>query len=197
MANRRTIGSEIQRLLRNLAVEVARDVIEEQRPRITRWVNDRAIPAVRSTAASAATSARRTVTSISQRRKRPIHVEARVGPVEAEPAVEPGPEEAPHDVVAVIKAYRVGMGKAEARRRIVAALVANLSSEQQLEIAREARIDGDGDTPELDTATIVLTEKQLGESIQLLLETTPSLVSEESLEILREILEAEPATDAE
>ncbi|MEU4244471.1 hypothetical protein [Actinoplanes sp. NPDC026619] len=197
MAYRRTIGSEIQRLLRNLAVEVARDVLDEQRPRVIRWVNDRAIPAVRSTVASAATSARRTVTTIGQRRKRPVHVEAKVGPVEAEPAVEQGPTEAPHDVAAVIDAYRAGMSKAEARRRIVAALAANLSSEQQLEIARQAGIDDNGDTPELATATIALTQKQLGESIQLLLETTPSLVSEESLDALREILEAEPLADAD
>ncbi|MFC7273805.1 hypothetical protein ACFQS1_07435 [Paractinoplanes rhizophilus] len=193
MASRRTIRSEFQQLLLNLAVDVARDVAEEVRPRIANWVTGQAIPTVKSTVVSATTSTRRMATTIGKGRKRAVRVQAKVGPPESEPAVEPAPSEESHDVAAVIEAYRSGLSKVEARRRIVAALAANLSSEQQVQIARDAGIDGDGDTPELDAATITLTQKQLGESIQSMLETTPSLLSEQSLDALREILEAEPA----
>jgi len=193
MASRRTIRSEFQQLLLNLAVDVARDVAEQVRPRIANWVTGQAIPTVKSTVASAATSTRRVASTIGKGRKRAIRVEAKVGPPESEPSVEPPPTAEPRDVAAVIEAYRAGLSKAEARRRIVSALAASLPSDEQVQIARDAGTGGDGDTPELDAATITLTQKQLGEGIQSMLDTTPSLLTEKSLDTLREILEAEPA----
>ena len=143
--------------------------------------------------ASVATSAWRTVAGIGRGGNRAIRVEATVGPVEPAPAVEPSAAEASHDVTAVLEAYRGGMSRAEARQRIVAALAARLFSEQQLQMVRDAQITAGGDTSQLDSAMVTLTERQLGESVRLMLEASPSLLSEQSLGDLRNILEAESA----
>ncbi|MEV6928147.1 hypothetical protein AB0M46_27140 [Dactylosporangium sp. NPDC051485] len=108
-------------------------------------------------------------------------------PVEAG-VVEVMPVDASHDVAAAIEAYRAGMSRAEARQRIVAALSARLFSEQQIAIVRNARIEDGGDTPELDSATLASMQKQIGESVQLILETAPALLGEDGMADLRKIL---------
>ena len=75
------------------------------------------------------------------------------------------------------------MSRAEARQRIVAALAARLFSEQQIAIVRNARIEDGGDTPELDSATLASMQKQIGESVQLILETAPALLGEDGMAI--------------
>ncbi|WP_433618315.1 hypothetical protein ACQP2P_20770 [Dactylosporangium sp. CA-139114] len=108
-------------------------------------------------------------------------------PVEAGVVVEVAPVDASHDVAAAIEAYRAGMSRAEARQRIVAALAARLFSEQQIAIVRNARIEDGGDTPELDSATLASMQKQIGESVQLILETAPALLGEGAMTDLRKI----------
>jgi hypothetical protein len=192
MASQPSVRSEFEQLFRKLAVDVTRDLLENARPHIVRWVSQQAVPAVASAVASVATSAWRTVASIGRGGDRAVRVEATVGPVEAEPSVEAAPADASYDVAAVLEAYRAGMSEAEARQRIVAALVARLFSEKQLQMVRDARIEVGSDAPELNSAMVTLTEQQLGESVQLMLAATPSLLSEQSLGDLRNILEAEP-----
>ncbi|MEU4477827.1 hypothetical protein AB0F68_07140 [Micromonospora sp. NPDC023966] len=148
-----------------------------------------AIPAVGSAVASVATSAWRTLASIGSGGDQAIHVEATVGPVEAVRPVESAPAEASYDVVAVLDAYRAGMSKAEARRRIVATLAARLFADKQLQTVLDVRSEVGSNTMELDSAMVTLTEQQLGQGVQLMLEATPSLLSEQSLSDLRNILE--------
>jgi hypothetical protein len=126
------------------------------------------------------------------------HTAVEPAPADAAPVVEVGvvveapPVDASHDVAAAIEAYRAGMSQAEARQRIVAALAARLFSEQQIAIVRNARIEVDGDTPQLDGATLALAQKQIGESVQLMLETAPALLAEDALVDLKKILGPAP-----
>ncbi|MFE9960485.1 hypothetical protein [Micromonospora sp. NPDC005299] len=139
-----------------------------------------------------------------KKKKRVVAVESHIGaepapvnpaPVEAGVVLEAAPVEASHDVAAAIEAYRAGMSRAEARKRIVVALAARLFSEQQIEIVRNARIDDDRDTAELNSATLALTQKQIGESVQLMLESTPALLTEDAMADLRKILGPAPAEE--
>lgn len=196
MDSQSSLRSEFEQMFRDLAVDVARDVLENARPHIVRWVSEQAIPAVTaaipavgSAVASVATSAWRTLASIGSGGDQAIHVEATVGPVEAVRPVESAPAEASYDVVAVLNAYRAGMSKAEARRRIVATLAARLFADKQLQMVRDVRSEVGSNTMELDSAMVTLTEQQLGQGVQLMLEATPSLLCEQSLSDLRNILE--------
>ncbi|WP_425690286.1 hypothetical protein [Micromonospora sp. DT201] len=139
-----------------------------------------------------------------KKEKRVVAVESHIGaepapgnsaPVEAGVVLEAAPVEASHDVAAAIEAYRAGMSRAEARKRIVVALAARLFSEQQIEIVRNARIVDDRDTAELNSATLALTQKQIGESVQLMLESAPALLAEDAMADLRKILGPEPAVE--
>lgn len=87
------------------------------------------------------------------------------------------------------------MSQEEARQRIVAALAARLFSEQQIEIVRNARIEVDGDTPQLDSATLELVQKQISERVQLMLATAPALLAEDTLADLRNILSPAPSEE--
>jgi hypothetical protein len=108
---------------------------------------------------------------------------ADAAPVETGVVVKVTSTDASHDVAAGIEAYRAGMSRAEARQRIVAALAARLFSEQQMAIVRNARIEDGGDTPELDSATLALTQ-----SVQLILQNAPALLGEDAVADLRKIL---------
>ncbi|WP_433065277.1 hypothetical protein [Dactylosporangium sp. CS-033363] len=108
--------------------------------------------------------------------------------VEAGVVVEVTPVDASHDVAAAVEAYRAGMSRAEAQQRIVAALAARLFSEQQIAIVRNARITDGGDTPELDSAALASTQQQIGESLQLILETATTLLGEDAMADLRNML---------
>ncbi|GAB3186878.1 hypothetical protein FHX75_111287 [Micromonospora palomenae] len=203
-----SLRSEFEQMFRQLAVDVARDVLENARPHIVRWVSEQAIPAVASAipavgsavasaipavgsaVASVATSAWRTLASIGSADDQVVRVEATIGPVEAARPVESAPAEASYDVVAVLEAHRAGMSKAEARRRIVATLAARLFADDQLQLVRDVESENGSDTRELTSAVVTLTEQQLGRGVQLMLEATPSLLSEQSLSDLRNILEA-------
>ncbi|WP_436653753.1 hypothetical protein [Actinoplanes sp. URMC 104] len=161
--------------------------------------------AVGSAAVAAGSAAGSTVSSAWNRvtrkkRKRVVaveaHVEAQPAPVEAaaveaapmEVAAVAAPADASDDVVGAIEAYRAGMSREEARQRIVAALAARLFSEQQIAIVRDARIEDDGDSAEL-----ALTQQQIGDSVRLMLESTPALRGENAMADLRSILSHGPA----
>ncbi|MFJ5545789.1 hypothetical protein [Micromonospora chalcea] len=108
---------------------------------------------------------------------------ADAAPVETGVVVKVTSTDASHDVAAGIEAYKAGMSRAEARQRIVAALAARLFSEQQMAIVRNARIEDGGNTPELDSATLALTQ-----SVQLILQNAPALLGEDAVADLRKIL---------
>jgi len=64
-----------------------------------------------------------------------------------------------------------------------------------MEIVRNARIEDDGDALELDSATLALTQKDIGDSVHRMLESTPALLGEDAIADLRKILGPVPTED--
>jgi hypothetical protein len=95
--------------------------------------------------------------------------------------IDGAPEDTGQEVGAALEADKASMSSAEARDRFVAALMARLFSDEQLQILRDARIEyGDGPHA-LESAAEAVTAQQVGESITLMLEANPSLLDEETL----------------
>jgi hypothetical protein len=96
----------------------------------------------------------------------------------------------------------VRMSSAEARIRVLAALMDGLSSDEQLRILRSARIEDEDVPPELARAMAAFTPEHVGTQLQLALEGNPSLAHDEAVAEVRRILgdtrfagELVPATD--
>ena len=99
------------------------------------------------------------------------------------------PTESTQEGFAALDEYRASMSSAEARERLVAALVARYVSEEHLRVLRNARIEDDGAAQELASAMEALTPEQLAESITLMLEANPSWAEVKTLAELEEIVE--------
>jgi hypothetical protein len=82
----------------------------------------------------------------------------------------------------------VRMSSAEARERLIAALMDRLSSDEQLRILRNARIEDEDVPPELARAMAALTPEHVGTQLQLALEADPLLAHDEVVAELRRIL---------
>jgi len=96
----------------------------------------------------------------------------------------------------------VRMSSAEARERLLAALMARLSSDEQLRTLRSARIEEPDIPVGLERAMAELTPEHVGTQIQLALEADPSLAHDEAVAELQRILggvrlgsESLPSTD--
>lgn len=91
------------------------------------------------------------------------------------------PTESSQEAAVALEEYRASMSSAEARERFVAALVARLFSEGQLQVLRNSRIEDEASVLELASALETLTPDQLGESLTLILEANPSWPDKEML----------------
>ncbi|MGW6573271.1 hypothetical protein ACWGAN_14000 [Streptomyces sp. NPDC054945] len=90
------------------------------------------------------------------------------------------PPEPSREVVAELEEYRVGMGGEEASARFAAALMARLFSDEQMEMLRNARIEGEGGS--LGSRAVgEVTLQQVMDNVRLALEANPSLLTKESL----------------
>jgi|tagenome__1003787_1003787.scaffolds.fasta_scaffold20431752_1 hypothetical protein len=159
--------AELEERLRNLAFLCV--LVVKATPHVKRWWSDRALPAMKS--------------ARNKRAKRRV-----VGVAESAALVDGAPVDTGPEVVAALEAYKASMSSAEARDRFVAALMARSFSDEQLRILREARIE-DGDRPQvLESAADAITAQQVEESIMLMLEANPSLLTEETLTELGKIL---------
>ncbi|MFJ8495911.1 hypothetical protein ACIRBZ_47460 [Streptomyces sp. NPDC094038] len=142
-------------------------------PRLNRWWNDRARPFMKSTR---------------NRLARARKADSRAITPEPSALAESVSSQASQELVAALEGYRASMSSVESRERFVAALVARLFSEEQLRILRNARIEDEGGSLELNGLTDMLTPKQFEDSIKLMLETNPSLLDEETLAKIGKIL---------
>lgn len=167
--------SELEDLLTKIALTVANEAWKRYEPQFKGWLHDRAFPAAESTW-------KRFVKS----RK----ADTQVASTESHTLMEPAPADTAKEVKAAIEAHRAGMSSAEARERIVAALAARLVDEEHLRMPCNARVEDESGPSESNSARATLTTKQLGDSIKLVLESDPSLLGEEALVELRNILEA-------
>jgi hypothetical protein len=89
------------------------------------------------------------------------------------------------------------MSSAEARERFAAALMARLFSDEQMRILRNTPIQDDDDHLELENAMETLTPKQVGDSINLMLETDLALLDPGTMAELGKIQEVLRLADGE
>jgi hypothetical protein len=85
------------------------------------------------------------------------------------------------ELVVALAEPHISMSSAEARERLVAALLARLFSDEQLRILRSARIEDEDGSPELARAMEGLTPEHIGDQLQRVLEADPSLLHEEAV----------------
>ncbi|MGI8333686.1 hypothetical protein ACRYCC_27365 [Actinomadura scrupuli] len=144
---------------------------ERAAPHLKRWWNDQALPFVKSTR---------------NRLARTRQDNSPDTPSESATLIESVPSEPSQEAIAELEEDRVSMSSEEASARFAAALMARLFSDEQLRILRNARIENENDSLELSTFE-KLTPQQIGDNIRLILETNPSLLTEESLAELGKI----------
>ncbi|MFF5390899.1 hypothetical protein ACFY5H_21530 [Streptomyces sp. NPDC013012] len=96
----------------------------------------------------------------------------------------PGPS---REVIAKLEEDRASMDSEEASARFVAALMARLFSDEQMEILRNARIEDEGGSLELSEVE-QLTLQQVIDNVRSMLEVNPSLLTRESLAGLGKVL---------
>jgi hypothetical protein len=80
-----------------------------------------------------------------------------------------------------VEEFQASMSSAEARDRLVAAMLAQRFIEEQLSLLRNARIEDDDGSVELASSMENVTPQQVGEHIKLMLEANPSLLGEDLL----------------
>ncbi|MET0604623.1 MAG: hypothetical protein ABW167_21760 [Baekduia sp.] len=165
--------SELEELLGNLMILGVLVAFEKAEPHVKRWWSEQAVPAVK--------SAWNKLARRREARSQVVVAESVTVSVEA-------PEDTGQEVVAALEAYKASMSSAEARDRFVAALMARLFSDEQLRILRDARIEHGEGPHALERAAEAVTAQQVGESITLMLEANPSLLNEQTLTDLGQIL---------
>lgn len=143
-------------------------------PHVQRWWNDKSVPFLRSARAKVSRTRKTGSTSVV---------------VEPPAAAEHASAEPSQEVLTALDDYRASMSSAEARPRLVDALVARIYSDGQLALLRNARItDDDGGGLELASAMETLTPQQLDESLTAMLEANPTWPDEDTLAELRRAL---------
>lgn len=166
-------GPEDSDLLGALVVLAVILAASRAAPHLKRWWNESARPLLR-----------RARKRLSRNRERAGHADA----LEPFTLVASNPTHSSQDVFIALHEYKASMSSAEARERLVAALVARLFSDEQLRVLRNARIKDDGPALELVHAVERLTPEQLGKSLRLMLEANPSWPDEETLVELENVL---------
>ncbi|NTW39432.1 MAG: hypothetical protein HGA44_06015 [Cellulomonadaceae bacterium] len=84
--------------------------------------------------------------------------------------------------------YRARMSSTEARERFVAALLAKAFSDEQMRLLRNVTIEDNGGAVAIGDALRPPTPQQIAETVRLMLERNPSLLDEDSLASLGDLL---------
>lgn len=155
-----------------LAIIVASLAVEAA-PHVSKWWKSQVVPAAKSTWAR--------IESTWNRIPKTLKAETRAANAVKLTLTDSQRGDSSTEVTVALEDYRARMSSAEARERFVAALLARSFSEAQMRMLRTAKIeDADGEL-ELDKAIETLTPHQVGETLKLMLEKNPSLLSSESL----------------
>lgn len=148
-------------------------VVDKAGPPIKRWLNDDALPAVK---------------SVWSRFARVRGEDSQTSGAEVPTVIEAGPSGFSTGVEAAPEAPGISMSSAEWLEHFRAWLVAGALKEEQRRILSKARInDGDPGVLEWQAALENITAAQLEDRIALMLETTPSFFNEETLNELKKI----------
>ncbi|MEV7807426.1 hypothetical protein AB0O28_31215 [Microbispora sp. NPDC088329] len=164
---------EVEALLGALVLLGAIVALKKAEPYVKRWWNDQALPTLKSTW---------------NRLARTRMADSRATTAELSTLAGPAPADSSREVLGELEECRASMSSAEARERFVAALTARLFSEEQIKMLCNARIGDDDGSSELNSTMGMLTPKQIGDGIALMLEANPSLLDEATLTELGRIL---------
>ncbi|WP_405474217.1 hypothetical protein [Paenarthrobacter ilicis] len=175
--------AELLGALVGLGIIVAAVAVETA-PHVKKWWQDTAVPGIR----SAGNKAVRTLSAPWKN----MPMKWKATPPNASQVILPDAEAAPQtpstELEVAFQKYRASMGSAEARERFVSALLARAYSDEQMRLLRSVRIEDDAGPADLRTAVETLTPQQVGETITLMIEKNPSLLTQASLIELRTIL---------
>lgn len=161
--------SDVEAVLGLLAVLGVVVVVQKAGPHVQKWWTDRVVPFLKRSQPRL-------------RRRSPIR-DAAV------PAIsDPVSDSSTHALVTALEEYRASMSSAEARERLVLALVARLYSDEQLRVLRNARIDDDAARTALRTMETA-TPEELAARLTLMLESNPTWPDDLALAQLRRMLE--------
>lgn len=156
----------------------------EAAPHVKKWWQDTAVPGIR----SARNKAVRTLSAPWKN----VATKWKATPPNASQVILRDAEAAPQtpstELEVAFQKYRASMGSTEARERFVSALLARAFSDEQMRLLRNARIEDDAGPADLRTAVETLTPQQVGETVTLMIEKNPSLLTQSSLIELRTIL---------
>lgn len=159
----------VEKWLVQQALPAARHTLTQQAvPAMKSAWNNQALPAMRSTwkLVTRKRASRGAIAAEPEREEAPIRVKAKLG------------EEPSRELVSALESFSTGTGDVDARERFVAALMAQLLSEDgrlfdevRARVLRSTEIDD----PDLETA---LSPDRVGESIKRILEEDPALIDE-------------------
>ena len=156
----------------SLAIIVASLAVEAA-PHVARWWNNQVLPSVKSTWTR--------IESTWNRIPKLHKTERPAANTEEITSTDSVYGDSSIEVRVALEDYRTRMSSTEAQERFVAALLARSFSEAQMRMLYAAKIEDDDGHLELDSAIAALTPQQVGETLKLMLEKNPTLLSGESL----------------
>ncbi|MEV3871608.1 hypothetical protein [Streptomyces sp. NPDC049906] len=166
----------------DLLAHIIADIAIATAPRVKRWLDDRALPAIKSR------------WNKTPRRNMPAATrgtDIKLATAEAPTVIEATAVDSPQESVVALDEHRVRMSSAEARARFLLALAARAFSEEQLRIVSDADIEDDDGFVELKHAVDELTPRQAANIVKTL-EVNPLLLDGEALtELVKALRENE------
>ena len=162
-------------LLAEVLVQIGLRLAEKAAPHVRKWWHEQALPGVKAKwNDQALPSVKAKWSSVARSRTSDRRAEA---------------AEDLQEVDTVSGDQRTIMSGAEARERIAAAVLARTYSDGQLRLVRNARVVDEGDDGAIELeATDDLTPQRIGEYVTLMLEANPSLLGEDTLAELGQLV---------
>ncbi|EGE43794.1 hypothetical protein GTY83_22315 [Streptomyces sp. SID4928] len=175
-------AEEIREAVYDLLAHIIVDVGIAATPRVKRWWDDQALPAIKSRWKKMPRRNRSAATCES---------DSRPATAEAPTVIEATTVDSPRELVVALDENRVSMSSTEARARFLLALAARAFSEEQLRIVSDAHIEDDDGFVELKHAVDELTPRQAADIVKKL-EVNPLLLDSEALtELVKALRENE------
>ncbi|MFJ7270346.1 hypothetical protein ACIQV3_27555 [Streptomyces sp. NPDC099050] len=172
--------------LAEVLVQIGLRLAEKAAPHVRKWWFDQALPAVK---AKWNDPARTSLKTKWNDRALPS-VKAKWSSVARSRTSERRAEavEDPQEIVTAEGDERTTMSGADARKRIAAAVTARLFSDGQLRLVRKARIVEEAEDGPVELDADDLTPQRIGEYVALMLEANPSLLGEDTLAELGQLI---------
>lgn len=160
--------------LAEVLVQIGVRLAEKAAPHVRKWWNEQALPAMKAKWTNQALpSVKAKWSSVTRSRMSDRRAEA---------------AECLEEVDTVSGDQRTTMSGAEARKRLAEAVLSRIYSDGQLRLVRNARVVDEGEDGPVELATDDLTPQRIGEYVALMLEANPSLLGEDTLAELGQLV---------